>query len=252
MDSVNRFSEKASLYSQARWDYAAAGIDAVVRECKLNRNSVVADIGAGTGMLARHFSGIVRAVFAVEPNAEMRAVAAREAPGAFQIVDGFSDSTGLQDAFVDLVTIGRALHWLPPDSTKAELLRIIKRDGWLAIFQIPCTDQALLDSLKAVRVAENGWDVAADKERMNLTPAGFYFSKNGFQKRSYPGVVRERWEDFLGRISSLSVAPGTSHPLRARFEAALRDVFDRHASDGVLTVYNSTEVVFGQVHAGSH
>jgi len=132
------------------------------------------------------------------------------------------------------------------------LRRILKPEGWLAIFQIPCTDEALVKSLSAVRIAENGWDVAADKERMSLTPPSFYFGDNGFQRLSYPGVVQENWVEFLGRISSLSVAPGITHPLRAKFESALREVFDRHAMDGVLTVYNSTDVVFGQLQADSY
>src|SRR5262245_65910026 len=113
MDSVSRFSAKASGYSQARWDFAAAAIDAVFSECKLDRNSVVADVGAGTGMLARHFAGRVRELFAVEPNAAMRAIAARESHGSFQIVEGFSHATTLQDSAVDLVTVGRAMHWFP-------------------------------------------------------------------------------------------------------------------------------------------
>src|SRR5262245_45997301 len=246
MDTVNRFSQKASDYGHARWDYAAAAIDVVFSECKLDGNSVVADIGAGTGMLARRFVGRVRELFAVEPNAEMRAFAAREARGSFHVVDGFSDATTLQDSSVDLVTVGRAIHWFPPESTRVELRRILKPDGWLAIFQIPCTDEALVESISAVRVPENGWDVAADKERMSLMPDSFYFGDKSFQHLSFPGVVREKWEDFLGRITSLSVAPGTTHPLRARLEAALREVFDRHATNGVLPVYNSTEVIFGQ------
>jgi len=250
MNAVDRYSEKAVTYARCRWDYAAEAIQALVTECGLSEHSIVADIGSGTGMVTRHLVDRVQTVFAVEPNADMRNLAteALHAHGSYQSVSGFSDATTLPDNCVQMITVGRALHWFPAESTRAEFSRILKPDGWLAIFSVSCTDPALLDSLKAVRVEENGWEVAVDKERMHLVPLSFYFGHDSFRKLIFAGSVRETWEAFLGRWCSTSPAPGPDHPLRPRFERALRDVFERHAVDGVLTVSNGTEIAFGQVH----
>jgi hypothetical protein len=103
-----------------------------------------------------------------------------------------------------------------------------------------------MDSLKMVRSAENGWDVDGDKALMSAPPTDFYFEHTGFQQLSFPALVRETWGDFLGRITSLSLAPEANHPLRAKFEKALREVFEQHASDGVMNVHNATEVTLGR------
>jgi len=219
-DTINRFSDRARFYDRFRWNYAADAINTVFAVCGLNENSVVADIGSGSGMLARHFAGRVRTLFAVEPNPEMRAAAIRAAVQPYEIVDGLSDATTLSDNSVDLITVGRAIRWFPPESTRSEFRRIRKANGSLAIFQVRCTDDALMDSLKMVRSAENGWDVDGDKALMSAPPTDFYFEHTGFQQLSFPALVRETWGDLLGRITSLSLAPEANHPLRAKFEKA--------------------------------
>ena len=250
MNAVDRYSERAVTYAQCRWDYAAEAIQALVMECGLSEDSILADIGSGTGMVTRHFLNRVRIVFAVEPNADMRNLAteALHIHGSYQSVSGFSDATTLPDNCVQMITVGRALHWFPAESTRAEFCRILKPEGWLAIFNVPCTDPALLDSMRAVRIEENGWQVAVDEERMKCVPLSFYFGHDTFRKLIIAGSVRETWEAFLGRICSISAAPRPDHPLRPNLERALRDVFEQHAVDGVLTVSNATEIAFGQVH----
>lgn len=249
MNAVDRYSEKAVTYAQCRWDYAAEAIQTLVTECGLSENWIIADIGSGTGMVTRHFVDRVRTVFAVEPNSDMRNIAteALRAHGSYRGVNGFSDATTLPENSVRMITVGRALHWFPAESTRAEFCRILKPDGWLAIFSVRCTDPALLDSMKAVRIEENGWNVAVDKERMNLVPLSFYLGHDSFRTLIVAGSVRESWEDFLGRMCSISAAPGPDHPLRPNLERALRQVFEQHAVDGILNVSNATEVRFGQV-----
>lgn len=247
MNTAEGFSDKADSYAQSRWDYTEEAVQAVFTACGLSPNSVVADIGSGTGMLSRHFVPRVRLLLAVEPNPEMRAVAAVafHGNGSFQSVNGYSDATTVVSDSVDLITVGRALHWFPAESTKSEFRRILKAEGWLAVFSVPCTDPVLLQSLKAVRVEENGWDISRDKERINSVPLSFYFGHDNFRKLVFPGRVRETRDAFLRRICSLSPAPGRNHPLRSRFEQSVHEVFDLHAKGGILIVSNATEVTFG-------
>jgi len=249
MKAADRYSQRAISYARYRWDYAPAAVEAAVAECGLTEHSIIADIGSGTGMLARHFVDRVRTVFAVEPNSDMRGIASQTLLGckAWQSIDGFSDATTLPDSSVDMITVGRALHWFPPDSTRTEFNRVIKPDGWLAVFSVPCTDQGLVESLKAIRTEENGWNVAADKRQLTRVPLSFYFGHDKLLKLTFPGLVRETWEDFVGRISSTAPCPRSDHPLRSKFERALREVFERHAADGVLVVTFATEVVFGRL-----
>jgi SAM-dependent methyltransferase len=251
MNAVSRFSERAACYNQFRWAYDPKAIRALVEECNITTSSVIADIGAGTGMLTRHFAGLAGTVYGVEPSAEMRAIAARNLYGTIRYIDGVADATTLPNCSVDMITVGRALHWFPPDSTKTEFQRILRTDGWMAIFSVPCTDAKLMDALARIRVEDNGWDIAVEKTRMTLAPLSFYFGHDSFRKLSFPGSVQETWDVFIGRISSLGPAPGKEHPLRPRLERALREMFEQYAIDGLLHVPISTEVSFGHIHRTS-
>ena len=116
MRAVDQYSQRAISYARYRWDYAPAAVEAIVKECGLTENSIIADIGSGTGMLTRHFADRVGTVFAVEPNSDMRGIAAQTLHGckAWQSIDGFSDATTLPECSVDMITVGRALHWFRP------------------------------------------------------------------------------------------------------------------------------------------
>jgi hypothetical protein len=178
----------------------------------------------------------------------MRALADEALQGhpTYCSINGVSDATTIAHHSVDMIIVGRAIHWFQPNSTKAEFQRILKPNGWLAIFRVPCTDDALKNSLRGIQVENNGWDIAANNERRNV-PLRFYFGHEEFRTIVVPGTVRENWETFLHRIDSQSPAPGPDHPLRPKMEEAMFEVFKEYSVDGVLTVSNATEAIFGRV-----
>ncbi len=222
-------------------NYAPAAIEHIVQTAQLTADSVVADIGAGTGMLGEHFLGRAGRVFAIEPNPEMRQAA------LFEMVDGRSDATTLPDGSVDLIAVGRAIHWFPFESTKAEFWRILKPAGFLAVLRIPCADENLLSALNAIKTEENGWNRELYEIRRQQPPLEFYFGHGDFQRLRFPASVRESWEEFFGRLCSFAVAPTPSHPRFAAFQQAAHEVFDRFRSGEFLTVPLATELFLGRI-----
>jgi SAM-dependent methyltransferase len=252
LNAIDPYTERVMAYARYRWEFAPEAVQAFLASCGLTPEWVVADVGSGTGMVARHLVERARAVLAVEPNAAMRR-AAFEGLGhhpSYRAVGASSDATGLGDSSVDLITVGRAVHWFPAASTRAEFTRILRPAGWLAILTTPCTDRGFLDSLETVKREENGWDRAADRHALEAVPTAFYFGHDEVQTICWPGVAQETWEAFLGRMSSRLSTPQPGHPLRSKFERALRDVFERHARDGVLSVSYETAIEFGRVREG--
>ena len=84
--TVERFSNRVENYVKYRANYPAEILDLIRSEMNLRKDSIVADIGAGTGISARIFLENGNSVFAVEPNAAMRE-AAREFLKDFPVFD---------------------------------------------------------------------------------------------------------------------------------------------------------------------
>ena len=72
MQPTERFSNRVENYIKYRPGYPQAVLDTLRAECGLNEDSMVADIGSGTGILSEMFLENGNTVFAVEPNREMR------------------------------------------------------------------------------------------------------------------------------------------------------------------------------------
>ena len=97
-EHAERFTGRVEDYERYRTRYPAAVIDVLVERCGLQREHHVADIGAGTGMLAELFLEHGNAVVAVEPNDDMRAACERLAsawPG-LTVKKGTAEATGLE------------------------------------------------------------------------------------------------------------------------------------------------------------
>jgi hypothetical protein len=54
-DPTQRFSSRVTNYVKYRPSYPAAIIDLLAAECGLSADSIVADVGSGTGLLALDF-----------------------------------------------------------------------------------------------------------------------------------------------------------------------------------------------------
>lgn len=103
-----------------------------VRWCLGEAPQRVADVGAGTGKLTRTLVELGHDVVAVEPSASMRAALAAALPGV-AVVDGTGERSGLDTAAVDAVTFGQSWHWVDQVAGGAELARVLRPGGTVAM-----------------------------------------------------------------------------------------------------------------------
>src|SRR5271170_2887597 len=138
-DNTQRFTGRAKDYDLYRQRYPAGEILTHLRMwCGLEPSWLIADIGAGTGMLAEVFLENGNRTLAVEPNADMRAACDRlrtQWP-QLEVIDATAEATTLPSASVDMVAAGRAFHWFDKDRALAEFRRILKPSGWIALVSI--------------------------------------------------------------------------------------------------------------------
>jgi SAM-dependent methyltransferase len=118
------FARSADAYERGRPEYPAAAIAFVAG--LLPPGAELLDLAAGTGKLTRPLLAAGLRVTAVEPVAEMRAAL----PGA---VDGTAEAIPLGDGSVEGVTVGQAFHWFDGDAALAEIARVLRPGGLLAL-----------------------------------------------------------------------------------------------------------------------
>ena len=75
-DVTQRFAQRVEHYVRSRPGYPPAVLSYLENIIGLSPATIVADVGAGTGLLSRLFLDYGCRVFGVEPNEEMRAAAA--------------------------------------------------------------------------------------------------------------------------------------------------------------------------------
>jgi SAM-dependent methyltransferase len=93
---------------------------------------LVVDLGCGTGLSSRIWGACARRVVGVEPNPDMRALAAARGGQGLEYREGFGHATGLGDACADAVVCSQALHWMEPQATLREAARILRPGGVFA------------------------------------------------------------------------------------------------------------------------
>jgi ubiquinone/menaquinone biosynthesis C-methylase UbiE len=132
---TERFSGRVQAYLAYRPRFPRDIVPFLHEHGALWEGAVVADVGAGTGMLAEIFLEAGHRVIAVEPNGEMldacRELAAQQP--ALEVVEGSAESTTLPNASVDLIAVGRAMHWFDWPRAHLEFRRILRPDGWVLL-----------------------------------------------------------------------------------------------------------------------
>ena len=99
---------------------------------ELGAGRMVVDLAAGTGKLTRRLMPTGAHVIAVEPLAEMRAQLAAVVPAA-EVLDGTAEALPLGVASADAVTVGQAFHWFDAERACAEIARVLRPGGALAL-----------------------------------------------------------------------------------------------------------------------
>lgn len=129
---MGRFETTAETYERFREPYPAAFFAKVAERLGVHGNERLVDLGTGPGILALGFAPYVGSVTGVDPEAEMIAVArdnAARAGVALPLIHARAEDVPPDLGTFDLVTIGRALHWMNRTPTIAVLDRLLAADG---------------------------------------------------------------------------------------------------------------------------
>ncbi len=249
-NTVERFSNRVDNYVKYRPDYPREIIALLAENCGLTSESVIADVGCGTGISSRMFLENGNIVRGVEPNAAMRAAAEKylaQYPN-FQIVDGTSDQTTLPASSVDLVVAAQAFHWFDSQKTRTEFLRILKPGGRIVLIwnerQLDTTPFLIDYEAFLLKYADDYTSVR--HENIDGEKLGAFF-RSDYGCATFQNVQVFDFDGLKGRMLSASYMPNIADPSYTAMIDELLDVFAKHAENGKIKVLYNTNVFYSQV-----
>lgn len=229
------FEAAADDYDRYRPGYPDELAERLRHDLDLRPGTVVLDLAAGTGKLTGHLAAPGVDVLAVEPVAAMRAHLQRSWP-SIAVIDGTAEDLPLPDASLDAVAIAQAFHWFDHTAALAELHRVLRPSGRVAIVfnerDLDTPVQAALDEVLApYRGSTPSWVDQSWLEALDAPP--------GFEVRVGPELRNEQRVDadgLLGRVRSVSFVALLDTPTRERLLAQCRRLFDQEQQDGSVTL----------------
>jgi SAM-dependent methyltransferase len=249
------FSRRVDNYIKYRPGYPVAVVETLVKECGLNPDWQVADIGSGTGMLARLFLDFGCAVTGVEPNDEMRLAGERMLAGysRFTSLAVCAEQTGLAQGSINLVSAGMAFHWFDAGRAKAEFHRILVPGGWVALVwnRMLSGPEPFMQAYTGLILEYSpGWTETQRRDQPggSLDLPGFF--GGDCCRAAFLNQQVLDWEGLVGRTLSIAHVPQTEHADHTPMKSRLRDIFDRYQNNGQVVIAYETELYNGRLNAG--
>lgn len=250
LDPTKRFSSRVENYLKYRPRYPTEIISLLEKECGLTSDSVIADVGSGTGFLSELFLRYGNRVIGVEPNAQMRAAAERLLAGYlnFTSIAATAEATTLPESSVDFVTAGQAFHWFEREKTRREFHRILKTGGWVVIVwnTFPTGRSALVKAYDDVLV-RYGTDYREVVKEIADSGVEKFFPPGECKRARFDFQQTFDWPGFKGRLLSASYAPNADSANYEPMLLDLRRVFDSYQKDGKVVFDYDTVVYYGQL-----
>jgi len=247
--TIERFSNRVENYVKYRPGYPSEVLQTFREAMNLTENSVIADIGSGTGISAKVFLENGNTVFGVEPNAAMRNAAENflQEFAEFKSVDGTAENTELDDNSVDFVTAAQAFHWFDPAKTRAEFSRILRARGFVVLIW----NERLLEANDFLRDYEKLLiKYGSDYEKVrhdNIDPNKLKeFFQTDFSQKTLQNIQTLDFDGLRGRLMSSSYMPTETDELFEPMIIELQALFDKCAENGKIDILYDTKIFYSQ------
>jgi ubiquinone/menaquinone biosynthesis C-methylase UbiE len=245
MDPKERFSSRVKNYVKYRPKYPSTIIEFLTNKRILSKDSIIADIGSGTGILSQIFLENGNIVYGIEPNSEMRNAAEKTLKHYknFISINGTAEKTTLNRDNVDLITAGQSFHWFDVNKAKNEFNRILRSSGYILLiwnirkkatpgFQINYEQFVLKygKDYKEILKRDENIDLLFENKRKV-----FYNS----QLLNY--------DAFLGRVLSSSYIPLPNEPNFDEMVEEVKNLFEKYQKNGYIKIEYDTVLFYGQL-----
>jgi SAM-dependent methyltransferase len=251
-DPTQRFSGRVDNYVNYRPSYPPAVLQLLHAEAGLSPESVIADVGSGTGKLTILFLENGNTVYGVEPNDEMRTAAEQlfaDFPN-FVSVAATAEATGLPDNSFDFVAAGQAFHWFEPAAARSEFDRILRPGGHVVLLWNDWSrSSSRVNQAYLAMLEELGLEFAQTRHSSSSgeDAVSRFFAPGSPRQHHFDNHQAYTFEGIRGRLLSASYAPPPDHPDYAPILQRLESIFETYQVDGRLLLEYDTTVFLGRL-----
>lgn len=243
----DKFTGKAEIYDKYRPSYPSGLFDLLYSRY-VTPQSVIADVGSGTGKFSKLLLERGNTVYCVEPNADMMQKAKLLLGGyeGFRPVCTSAERTALPDASVDFITAAQAFHWFDKQGFARECKRISKGEAVCALiwnaYDATCPTVAELEKLNFSCLAKfKGFAGGSSPESGVIDFFSQYETFKFVQDRRFD------FDAFVGRCFSSSYSPDKQSDEGKRYLSLLTDFFEKRSDGGILSLPVATVCHVGSV-----
>ncbi|MGD0213898.1 MAG: class I SAM-dependent methyltransferase [Terriglobales bacterium] len=234
------FASTVEFYARYREPYPAAFFQKVAEQIALRGDETLLDVACGPGLLAIGFAPFVGRCTGLDPEPGMivaAKAAAEEAGVRLSLIQGKIEELPTMQTY-DVITIGRALHWLDRAPTLAVLERILATDsGRVLICRSSSVETPETPWVKPYRKVRSAWASDPSEKRYRFHPSE-WFADSCFGALGETSVTEHRQvtiADLIGRaLSRSNTSPEVVAGGQEKFEAQIAAALEPFAQDGVL------------------
>lgn len=251
MNNTEKFSNKSEIYTKYRSSYPKELKGLLKESINICEDTIGADVGAGTGIFTKQLAGIMRKVYAIEPNNDMRTACKKYCSEVknVDIINGSAESTTLPDKSVDIITVAQAFHWFDKEKTKFEFQRILKSKGKVVlVWNSRDTENELIKEnhrlLERLCPSFKGFS-----EGSSVTPNAYndFFEQESCDYKVFSNNLIMTLDEYIGRNLSSSYAPLKNDENYKDFVEGLICIFRKYSNNDKLIFPQKTYVYIGDI-----
>ena len=237
---MGRFASTVEFYARYREPYPPKFFEKVAEQIGLHGDESLLDVGCGPGLLAIGFAPFVARCTGLDPETGM-IVAAKAAAAAagvtLSLIQGRVEEFPATQTY-DVITIGRALHWLEHEASLVVLERILAPDSGRILtcraFSVETPETAWVKAFEKVRRA---WALDPDEKHCRVDGKE-WFAGSCFRELSETSVTEWRQvtiSDLIGRaLSRSNTSPEVIGERHTKFKTEITAALEPFVRDGVL------------------
>ncbi len=249
-DNIDRFSYRAEHYDKFRPGYPDELIRFLHQHAAVGRDTVIADMAAGTGIFTEQLARWGNPIFAIEPNPSMRRLAEKRLRKFENCTcrEGRAESSGLPDGSVDLIVSAQAFHWFDLEKARSEFERIGRGTPCVAvIWNLRNADSQFEAGYETLIQTYSVDYLQVSQRRMTTAEVLSFFGQTAPDYRVFNHEDFLTHEQLVGRTLSYSYMPEVGAGVWEEVMRRLEALFHDHQRDGRVRLSYKTRLFVGKI-----